>query len=1049
MEGNKVTKRKAKDRLYHFFVEKNRYIRQEYETYVEDHLEEHKERRRKHWWLLLRLNWHYRIMRKNTPLIADSKVKIGKNASQGKKAIPSDQIIGETKKERFWFVHEIWNTVGATDELIEMLKLWEQSWWSWKNNNPAVFLIYICCLLERGNKEEAKRVLNKYICNIGKKDICKYMPVSDLFVEMGYRDFLIERSAFVFRQLEKNRNERVLENLLSGKRVAVVGNGPTEIGKKRGTEIDNHDIVIRFNNYQTDGFEEDYGLKTDIWVRNGNILTEDRDIVEEISMVLWEPDYWHMHIQHNHLDLLYRDIRMMKTHVSYMYGIRSEICSRSNVLNPTTGAQIVYYIEKNKHILRELDYYGFSFLNETSDASYEHYYNEATTAQKIHQPKIEMEFLRSLVCKSNRESTSENERLSETILGKKQHKVYACAFREYSVKKGKTGGPAGVLAMQKQLLGNSYKNVPIQYLFLPTKITYSKEVLEQCEQVSGKVKSILQGAYFIQNHIQIRKDLEEGVVPVLMCHDIGTAYGAFLRGLKYILIYHQQGSIRNEMEAVGAQPSPKEIDILNKIEKRVLENAENVYFPSIGAKNVLMNTSEIAGNSGNIAYAEYPLYNTIPDIPEDGIDYSLLKELGIPEINKKETDIFFSCGDYNFDKGMELIPEFLNEYARSSSKKVYWIAIGSAGTYDIYEKLCEKKNGWNFNCTLIGKRTSHNALLTLMEYSDYYLMLHRNSIFDLATLEAMRAGKPLILSPVGGNIEFNVCDNVVFVESNKYEAAVKEIMNRDYLAWKESNLSAFNEYFSHEKFTEKYKLAMDELLKKNGFTSRILSEKNNEWLTPWKDRFKGKRVVICGAGESLDDYVAHEGAMHIALNRALFFPKIKFDFSFMQDYPQNQPYSIDDYNKYPCTKFYGIITNPRTTKIGLYKEYYADEVVGDIVNYELAPAWYERYVDDLNFNLDKECVVDAQSVAFSAIQFAVFAGFSEIILYGIEFSGTNQGGTNNLNKYAASVEGNLITFKKVIKEKYPNIIFRFGSTHNEKLRKAFEKIDSGEKKYTY
>lgn len=107
--------------------------------------------------------------------------------------------------------------------------------------------------------------------------------------------------------------------------------------------------------------------------------------------------------------------------------------------------------------------------------------------------------------------------------------------------------------------------------------------------------------------------------------------------------------------------------------------------------------------------------------------------------------------------------------------------------------------------------------------------------------------------------------------------------------------------------------------------------------------------------------------------------------------------------------------------------------------------WYDRYVDDVSFALDQECVVDAQSVAFSAIQFAVYAGFSEIIMYGIEFSQCNQGGLNNPNKYANSVEDNLIKFKKIISEKHPQIIFRFGNTSNQRLSEAFEQIDQKQK----
>jgi hypothetical protein len=50
--------------------------------------------------------------------------------------------------------------------------------------------------------------------------------------------------------------------------IAVVGNAPSEIGIGRGTEIDGHDHVIRFNNYLLEGYEADYGTRTTHWASN-------------------------------------------------------------------------------------------------------------------------------------------------------------------------------------------------------------------------------------------------------------------------------------------------------------------------------------------------------------------------------------------------------------------------------------------------------------------------------------------------------------------------------------------------------------------------------------------------------------------------------------------------------------------------------------------------------------------------------------------------------------------------------------------------------------
>lgn len=61
--------RNIKDRLYYFFVERNSLICNEYSAYVNARLEEHNSQRWRHWLVLLRLNWHYRVRKASTPLL--------------------------------------------------------------------------------------------------------------------------------------------------------------------------------------------------------------------------------------------------------------------------------------------------------------------------------------------------------------------------------------------------------------------------------------------------------------------------------------------------------------------------------------------------------------------------------------------------------------------------------------------------------------------------------------------------------------------------------------------------------------------------------------------------------------------------------------------------------------------------------------------------------------------------------------------------------------------------------------------------------------------
>lgn len=62
--------RKIKDKLYRVLVESNFNICREYQNYVNTHTQDHKKNRIKSWWILIRLNVHYRVFRQKKPMLA-------------------------------------------------------------------------------------------------------------------------------------------------------------------------------------------------------------------------------------------------------------------------------------------------------------------------------------------------------------------------------------------------------------------------------------------------------------------------------------------------------------------------------------------------------------------------------------------------------------------------------------------------------------------------------------------------------------------------------------------------------------------------------------------------------------------------------------------------------------------------------------------------------------------------------------------------------------------------------------------------------------------
>ncbi len=77
---------KLKDKLYDYIVRKNANIRYEYERYVQEHIPEHYTHRSRHWKILGKLIWHYRVAKKTQPMMYWE--KNGSSAHETEQAIP-------------------------------------------------------------------------------------------------------------------------------------------------------------------------------------------------------------------------------------------------------------------------------------------------------------------------------------------------------------------------------------------------------------------------------------------------------------------------------------------------------------------------------------------------------------------------------------------------------------------------------------------------------------------------------------------------------------------------------------------------------------------------------------------------------------------------------------------------------------------------------------------------------------------------------------------------------------------------------------------------
>lgn len=622
-------------------------------------------------------------------------------------------------------------------------------------------------------------------------------------------------------------------------------------------------------------------------------------------------------------------------------------------------------------------------------------------------------------------------------------RIFACTYRTYDAQTGATGGPGGMLHMQEKLMGGRFKGIVTQYIYRDSSYRVPDNIWEAFAPFSMKTRLVLAGAGYIGINPEIRKSINKGDNPLLICHDLGCAFGAYLLGLNYIIIYHQQGSILNEIISSGETASEIEQSVLKEAERIAIAHCVQMYFPSKGARMAFIDTSQNASDTFGAKLSELPLYNTIEELTyARAIVPGILKDAWSADGN---TEIFLSVSDYNEDKGLDRIPKLLSEYKRQTKKSIVWIAVGNVINRKSYEAIQEACKAYEINSQLVEGRIPHAEVLGLIEKCDFYIMLHRKSIFDISILEAMQMGKKIILSDCIANREFNVLDNIVIYDSDEAKT-VKAICGRDDGGWENANIKAYRSAFDNAEFVRRYaheiKKALFDCGMYNDYSSKV-----NVKLKVWKNLYQGRRCMICGSGASLESIKEMDkDCIYIALNRALFYPHIKFDFLFMQDNPTDGTYTLEDFNLYNCEKFYGIITNPHLPVKGLGDFGAVPEYVQNSIHrYELAPNTYDYRADSFLMDSESDYIQDAQSVLFSAVTMAVFMGFSHIQLCGVEFSSTNYGNIPNRSHYALNVCNNLISLKKELKEKRQDITFDFYKTENPFLREAFLEIDCKER----
>ena len=281
---------------------------------------------------------------------------------------------------------------------------------------------------------------------------------------------------------------------------------------------------------------------------------------------------------------------------------------------------------------------------------------------------------------------------------------------------------------------------------------------------------------------------------IYITHEYSTAYSLYLMKKKYVLVIHSQGPRVVEMMNLGEKTSFISRKIISYCEKKAIENAEHVYFPSNGARKEFLNSKYCPKC---IIKKEEPLYNTIIYNPKEEI---------IQDVGEFNGITFLSIGTMTKAKGQDLTIKYIQEIAKNNiNKNIRWICIGKGPLEKKINSISHSIKYDNLEIKMIRKVT-YNQIQYLTRISDIYIMLHRISIFDLSTLEAMKNNNAIILSYTGGNIEFNKENNIFYTNKGLFDIS-KENIDR----YKIINKNVYEKYFSVDNFKKRYINVIKEL----------------------------------------------------------------------------------------------------------------------------------------------------------------------------------------------------------------------------------------------
>lgn len=284
------------------------------------------------------------------------------------------------------------------------------------------------------------------------------------------------------------------------------------------------------------------------------------------------------------------------------------------------------------------------------------------------------------------------------------------------------------------------------------------------------------------------------------------AFANVLPRCKHVLIgYHEQGALSSVMNRSGAEK-----EFYDRVQLDHLSTFSDWIFPSYGTYDGFVNTAsedmrlKLRGINRHIAYNGFNKRALKPECIDEETAF-LMRML---QEKKQNRLVFISASILYNNKGVEQVPLVLKRIKEQFGIDIFWLLIGDGEKHaaveeSITQNLNEEEFFWQKE-----RLSTQDNLFNLFNIADFYIMMHRVSVFDLSTLQAMAYGCVPVLSDVGGNKEFCAFGNGALIGMNTTrldENLGKLLKDRPFLqSMKEKNTQIVETEFNDEVFLRRY-----------------------------------------------------------------------------------------------------------------------------------------------------------------------------------------------------------------------------------------------------